>query len=89
MLIAQFACAHVTRRLFLVPFDGMRKVGFRMVLNADCTICMRPRDAQAFSRAIRRHGSLRTLELGYNPLGAQGAQHIVDVAKFDLKVWLR
>jgi hypothetical protein len=24
--------------------------------------------------------------MGYNPLGAQGARHMVDVAKFDLKV---
>ena len=29
---------------------------------------------------------MRTLEMGYNPLGAQGARHMVDVAKFDLKV---
>lgn len=38
---------------------------------------------------MQGHEALKTLELGYNPLGPEGAQMVADVAKFELKVRCR
>lgn len=34
--------------------------------------------------ALRNHGALSSLELGYNPLGPEGTKTITDLAKFQL-----
>lgn len=38
----------------------------------------------ALAAALRNHGSLSSLELGYNPLGPDGTKTVVDLAKFGL-----
>ena len=38
--------------------------------------------------ALRGNETLTTLELGYNPIGEEGAKHLADVLKYDLRVSL-
>jgi hypothetical protein len=43
-----------------------------------------PKGVGALAAALRNHGSLASLELGYNPLGAEGTKTVTELAKFGL-----
>lgn len=47
-----------------------------------------PEGITALAQALKGNDTLRTLELGYNPIMDKGAQALSDVAKYDLKVRL-
>ena len=40
--------------------------------------------ASALAQALRGNDVLKTLELGYNPIGPQGAKDFSDVIKYDV-----
>lgn len=44
-------------------------------------VCLPPTAA-----ALKGNESLRTLELSYNPIGADGAKAFADVVKYDMQV---
>lgn len=45
-----------------------------------------PEGIKVLLEALRGNNTLRTLELGYNPIGEEGAKHLADVVKYDLAV---
>ncbi len=45
-----------------------------------------PEGITALAQALKGNDTLRSLELGYNPIMDKGAQALSDVAKYDLKV---
>lgn len=47
-----------------------------------------PEGITALAQALKGNDTLRTLELGYNPIMDKGARALSEVAKYDLKVRL-
>ena len=52
----------------------------RVVFPINCMVCQ-PHTAAA----LKGNESLRTLELSYNPIGADGAKAFADVVKYDMQ----